>query len=337
MKVGIIEHEPPHPDPWRNCGSSATIQRATPPRLNHLGSLYSFLSRKNRDRAASVAIKSAKYCDNFRYYIDTSSCECYIYDTPTGWSGRVQNKWPGRCCKHLPGRTMRKLGLPMIASQNTVVSVCPQSTSSSTDAHQIIQKYAPMVPKIAKIAFGRYRRAFEQDDLEGCGYLGLVKAANKFMALAPQVRQGIDLDFYIEKRIWRGIESGRDGIAIIHRYHYQLIQRGQMAQPKFLHDSEDFCLADAISTEAEPSLKHNIEEPVGLMLDWLRKQNPAWARAVEMRVHQNMTFVQLGKAINRTPSGAASLYFRALNLLRWKYNPAKYKADDHARRQRKAS
>lgn len=225
----------------------------------------------------------------------------------------------------------------MIVEHNTAVVVPTQSSSTPFNIAQAIEQYLPLVQKVARMAYHRYGRSFEHDDLVGYGHLGLVSAARKYAALEYDIRQAIDFAVYAEKRIWRSIEGGRDRMATIHRTHYLKIKRGEMARPKFVHDSEEFSLAEAISSI--PSGSDDPADQDSLAVDemtaWLRSQNSLWSKVVELRVRRGMTFEQISKLLDRSPDAASSLYQRAVNLLRWKYNHATYRHDDRtARRHR---
>jgi len=222
----------------------------------------------------------------------------------------------------------------MIVSQCITVAVCAQPTSTSFNVIQAIEQHLPLAQQIARIAYHKYGRNFEHDDLVGYGHLGLITAAKKYAALRYDIQQAVDFTVYVEKRIWRSIEVGRDHMAAIGRWHYRMIKRGQMAKPQFVRDGEDFSLANAVAVEwEEPKVQTETEE----MLQWLRQQNPLWARVVELHINQGLSHQQVGRVIGRSPTAASSMCSRAINLLRWKYNEDAYHHDDRTARRRKSS
>lgn len=225
----------------------------------------------------------------------------------------------------------------MNRTQSTSAPVQTQPSTSSFDITQAIEQHLPLVDKLARMAYRRFGGNFEHDDLVGYGHLGLVRAARKFAALEYDIRQAIDFVEWAKVRIWRNIVVGRDQMARVHRTHYRKIKRGEMAQPRFVRDGEDFSLADAVSTDAEElslcMLKHSLTDE---MIEWLRAQEPLWARVVDLHVRHNMQQADISKLIGRGPNAAGSIYFRAVNLIRSQYNPAAYRHDDRAGRKRKA-
>ncbi len=222
----------------------------------------------------------------------------------------------------------------MIDVQSTPVSVCPQCPATFNIA-QAIEDHLPLVKKIARWAYFKFSRKFEEDDLVGYGHLGLVRAAHQYAAMEQVLRETTDFEVLAKKRIWGNIEVGRDQMAAIHRKHYYKIKHGKMSAPSFVRDSEEFSLADAITDSREKPVEEAIDAKD--MASWLRDRNPLYAKVVELH-DQGMTTEQMSALIGRAPQAAKFMYHRAVNMLRQKYNPTAFRPDDRtARRHRAAS
>ena len=252
---------------------------------------------------------------------------------PTDGPPGCSEKTSGRAVLLAPlGLTMRKV-LPMIASQHSTLPVCAQSSSTPFDIAQAIEQHLPLVQKVARMAYDRYGRRFEHDDLVGFGHLGLVRAAHKYAALQYDIRQAIDFTIYAEKRIWRGIEGGRDRMATIHRWQYRRIKRGEIAAPKIVHESNEYCLADALTDEraADWSDPAPVQTPVAAMLAWLEKTNPRAAQIIAGKLAGESS-EQIGQRLGISTNAVDNASRRTLNLLRWRYNPKALVRDDNAPR-----
>lgn len=224
----------------------------------------------------------------------------------------------------------------MIDTQAIAVAVETQSTSTNFNIAQAIEEHLPLVQTVARMAYHRYGRNFEHDDLAGYGHLGLVSAARKYAAQSYDLRQAVDFTNFARKRIWRSIEIGRDRMATIHRTHYRLIKRGQMARPRFIREGEGYSLAQALAGATGDGAECAADcARADEMAAWLRQQNPLWSKVVDLHLHQGMTFERIGAVIGRSRGAASNLYRRAITILRWKYNPAAYRHDDRSARRRR--
>lgn len=234
----------------------------------------------------------------------------------------MTNRWPNGCWKHPPGLNMRKLRFPMIADQNTAVAVCPQSPAAPFSIAQAIEQHLPTVQKIAGIAYHKFGRTFEQDDLVGYGHLGLVLAVRKYAALKHDLRQAVDFADFAKKRIWRSIETGRDQMATVGRDQYRAIKRGEMAKPRFCHESEKYTFANVLSIGEVSSRETDTAQiKVDELVAWLQKQAPLGAKVVDLHCKRGKTMAQIGAEIGKSEEAVGGLYHRALNLLRGKCNP----------------
>lgn len=222
----------------------------------------------------------------------------------------------------------------MTDTQDTVVAVQPQPSSTPFPISQAIEEHLPLAQKVARMAYHRYGRKFEHDDLIGYAHLGLVKAAHQYAGLKYDIRQAIDFSLFAEKRIWRHIEWGRDQMAHVRRTQYRRIKRGQAAPLRWVRDGDDFCLADVLADDGDPAdLAHLDAEQ---LMCWIRDQQPRSAEIVALRHDEELTWEEIAQRLGGTPNAASGLYRRAVNLLKWRFNESAYIRDDRTARRHRA-
>jgi DNA-directed RNA polymerase specialized sigma24 family protein len=246
-----------------------------------------------------------------------------------------RNRAAGRVLEHPPGLAMRKSRFPMNAVESNAVGAATQSPSTTFSIAQAIEDHLPLVQRIARRAWHQYGRRFDHDDLVGYGHLGLVRAAHKYAALECDIRQALDFTDFAKKRIWGNIEVGRDQMAAIHRKHFYRIKRGEMPAPKFLHETDTYCLANVLAGAAEEPADWPVQTDE--VEGWLQKRNPLGWRIVDLHIRQGMTLEQVSALVGRSPSATRAACFRAVNLLRRKYNPEAYRPDDRTGRRHRAA
>jgi RNA polymerase sigma factor (sigma-70 family) len=210
---------------------------------------------------------------------------------------------------------------------------CAVETPVSFNISQAIEDHLPLADEIARKAFHRFGRNFEQDDLQGYAHLGLVRAARKYAGMEYTMRQAIDFTEYATVRIWRNVKNGRDSMATIHRTHYRMIKRGEMQQPKFVRDGEDYTLADCLI--ADDSREVTADLVTDEMMDSLRKQNSVWAQVVSLYYMQELAIEDIAAMTARSVNALRSILHRAINYLRLCFNESAYVLDDRTGRKQR--
>jgi DNA-directed RNA polymerase specialized sigma24 family protein len=122
-------------------------------------------------------------------------------------------------------------------------------------------------------------------------------------------------------------------MATIHRTHYRMIKRGEMQQPKFVRDGEDYNLADALV--ADDSREQIADLITDEMLDCLKNQNSVWAQVVSLYYMQEMAIEDIAAMTARSVAALRSILHRAINYLRLCYNESAYVLDDRTGRKQR--
>jgi RNA polymerase sigma factor (sigma-70 family) len=210
---------------------------------------------------------------------------------------------------------------------------CAVETPDSFNISQAIEEHLFLADEIARKAFYRFGRNFEQDDLQGYAHLGLVRAARKYASMEYIMRQAIDFTEYATVRIWRNVKNGRDSMATIHRTHYRMIKRGEMQQPKFAHDDGEYTLAECLV--ADDQREETSDLITDEMVAALKKQNSAWAQVVSLYYLQELAIEDIAAMTARSVNALRSILHRAINYLRLCFNESAYVLDDRTGRKQR--
>jgi RNA polymerase sigma factor (sigma-70 family) len=205
------------------------------------------------------------------------------------------------------------------------IAVAPESQvpAASFNFNQAIEDNLPMARKMAKNAYYKWGCNFDQEDLEGYANLGLVTAARKF-----DIRQAVDgktFATFAKMYIHWAIKIGRNQMAVIHAKQYKAVLAGKMSKPKFVHEGEDYCLADALfSKEEDPfeaaAFKEEVEARLASLseltaeteskLSALHKHSPDQAKVMRYRL-EGKTAPQIAALIGRSTTATNSIIYRA--------------------------
>ena len=211
---------------------------------------------------------------------------------------------------------------------STIQTTTTPSASQDPDRKFVmadaITALMPMAEKIAQRYYYRFPKWFDLEDLTGYAYLGLARAGHTY-----QMSEAVDFADHARKHVLRAIQGGVHEMAMLHRRHWRMVNRGQMAKPTLHHDVPDFDIADALMFD-----RSQYDEPLDVnvtadeMLTWLRKRDDALAEIVELHVKGGLSLTEVAEQIGKTRGAVCNLYRRAVNELTRKFNPAAWEPLD---------